>query len=90
MAMPRSDKVPSLKKVPAAWREADREARFWAQHYDEYLERYANQFVAVHKGDIVAASEDLGELINVLQAKGIAPRDTWIKFITADPRYTIL
>lgn len=90
MTMPSADKAPSLKRIPAAWKEADKEEAFWREHRDELLEQHAEKFVAVHKGAVVAASDSLPEVLSLLQAKGISPREAWIKFVTSNPRHTLL
>lgn len=90
--MPRSQAkgAPTLKGMPPSWREADQEAKFWSEHYDEFLIRYPEQFVAVLDGEVVSNGTDLSEVIGDLQAKGLDLRKVWVKFITANPNLTLL
>ena len=53
---------PSLEEVNAMRREAEREQRFWQEHYQEFLRRYPDQFVAVYDGRVVAVSDHLWDL----------------------------
>lgn len=64
---------------------------FWAAHYQEFLARYPNEYVAVRDGDVVAASESLAELEGALRDRRLDPRrDVWIEYIDTDPGSLIL
>jgi hypothetical protein len=79
--------VPNLDspEAQAAWEAADAERRFWEAHYTEYLEQYPEQFVAVKDGAVVANSPDLMKLLHLLQRRGLAPTQVWIRLFSVDP-----
>jgi hypothetical protein len=78
-----------LLELPADWSEAwERSAErraFWAAHYEEYLAKYPEQFVAVQDGKVKATNPQLAGLIAELRRQRIEPRDCWIEFLSADP-----
>lgn len=92
MAMPESNavKAPSTDSISAAWKQADKEDAYWRRHREALLAKYPDKFVAVHKSRVIAASENLTDVLTVLQTKSISLRMAWIKFITANPRHTLL
>jgi hypothetical protein len=65
-------------------REAIQLEKFWADHYEELLARYPEQFVAVRDGDVMASNPDLAMLIYDLRDKNLSPRtDVAIQFISS-------
>lgn len=90
MLRPDGAPAPQLRGIPASWRQADQEAKFWQEHFEELLHKYADQFVAVVNGEVVSASDDLEIVIGELQSRGLSLKDAWIKFITANPRGVLL
>ncbi len=82
--------IPSLDKAATAWKEADREQAFWEQHYGEYLERYPEQFVAVHDGVVVGTGVDLPLLVRILEEKGYDLRTVWLRFIATGAHRVLL
>ena len=85
-----SPATPSLESAHAAWAAAEAEDAFWREHYEEYLRRYPDQFVAVADGRVVAVSPDLRHLIGFLEGKGLDVRRVWVRFVAATPRHLIL
>ncbi|MHB8375465.1 MAG: DUF5678 domain-containing protein [Dehalococcoidia bacterium] len=81
---------PSLERVREGLEAAQAEQEYWNQHYGELLAKYAEQFVAVKDGEVVAAEDDLGQLILVLSTKNIDIRDMWVRFVTADASKLLL
>jgi hypothetical protein len=75
-----------------AFRQGDIEHAFWAEHYQELLKQYPEQFVAVDKdrGTVVAADPHLDPLLEMLQAQGIARDRVWVRFLRVYPGYLIL
>ena len=59
--------------------------RWWEAHYDELLERYPEQFVAIDKGrQIVGAAAHLTELRDLVTEQGLDfHEDIDTKFLTA-------
>ena len=66
---------------------AEQEDALWSVHYDEYLARYPDQFVAVARSDgrLVAAHQDLDALIEVIKKQGLMVRDVWSRYMAATP-----
>ena len=80
----------TLEEVRAAMQRAQEERDFWEAHYSEYVEKYPDQFVAVHNGEVVATSKDLQGLVLRLKERGLKPTDVRAEFITATPELWIL
>jgi hypothetical protein len=76
---------PSLEEITAKWQEADREQRFWQEHYQEFLSTYPDQFVAVHDGQVVAVSDHLWDLSDSLERLHLKPKDVWVQFFSTAP-----
>jgi hypothetical protein len=75
---------PPPGKDDPEWQDADREDVFWQTHYDEFLAKYPDQFVAVRDGRVVATAYDLRDVLASLRAQGLEPTETWIQhFATA-------
>lgn len=80
----RSMRTTTINPEPS-FEEAEAIDRFWAEHHDELLAGYPEQFVAVKDGEVVASNTDLALLIYDLRDQGLSPRtDVWIEFITAN------
>lgn len=82
--------TPDTRGMSRTWAAAECEEAFWRDHFNELLELHRDHFVAVYDGKVVAAASDLGEVVNVLQVKGITPRDAWIRYISRDARNMLL
>ena len=77
---------PRVEGVHEAWAAADAEDAFWSEHYRQILDRYPDQFVAVHEGAVVATAPGLRQLLHALNEKALVRRQVWVKYVTADPR----
>jgi hypothetical protein len=75
--------TPVLEMAMAARSEAERERDFWKNHLDEYSRRYADQFVAVSDGEVVANAADLVSLAGILLRRGIDVRRLWVRLISS-------
>ncbi len=82
--------TPTLNQVTKAWGEAEEERRFWETHAEQMLNEHPDEFVAVFKGEVVAFGSELVIVLNALEAKGIRPRDAWIKFIVTEKHSLLL
>ncbi|MGD9895092.1 MAG: hypothetical protein AB7R89_30335 [Dehalococcoidia bacterium] len=79
-----SIELPSLEEIQARWREAEQQRLFWQDHYQQFLDTFPDQFVAVHDGDVVAVSHDLRDLNASLKQLNLEPADVWVHyFMTA-------
>ena len=76
--------LPTLVRPEPSFDKAAEIQRFWAEHYDEYLERYPERYVAVKAGGVVASHPDLAMLVYELRDLGLNARtDVAIEFISA-------
>lgn len=79
--------IPDSESIRRALVAVEQEDAFWSAHYDEYLPRYPDQFVAVARSDgrPVAAHQDLDALIETITKQGLHVRDVWSRYMTATP-----
>lgn len=64
----------------------DRDRSFLAEHIGELREKYRQQWVAVHRGEVAAAAAKFEALLSELKRRGITPYTAVIEFITDRPR----
>jgi hypothetical protein len=65
--------------------------RYWDANYQRLLKEYAEQFVAVKDGQVVASDSDLATLFYKLQSLKLDPRtDVAIEFISAEAHSLLL
>jgi len=85
--------VSDVTKVPeipqSAWDEARRRRDFWDANFDRLLKQYRNRWVAVREGQVVADSEDLGQLLDELRERHLNGGRAWVEFI-GDTRARVL
>ncbi|MGH2584937.1 MAG: DUF5678 domain-containing protein [Dehalococcoidia bacterium] len=82
--------TPTLNVDKAVWEDAEREQEFWRKHYEEFLRRYPDQFVAVREKEVVASAYDLRDLVAALQERGLEPGDVWVQYFETKPRAMML
>jgi hypothetical protein len=61
-----------------------RNVEFGQAHYDELLERYPEQWVAIYGENVVGAGPDKLQLINELRQRGVPTEQTFFDFFTND------
>lgn len=76
---------PTVEDAERAWQERQAKKQYWGEHYQEFLKRWPNQFVAVYKGDVIAVSPDLETVFEPTTNRGLPPQRLWLRFITDDP-----
>lgn len=76
--------VPSLEKAREGMKAAEVEQAYWDDNFDEVIAKYRDHFVAVKDGQVLAAEDDLSQLILLLSSKNVDIRDTWVRFVTED------
>jgi hypothetical protein len=83
---------PIDENIRAAFAEAEKEAAFWRERYQEFVARYPDQFVAVARADwhVVAASPSLDGVIRPAEQRGYRVGSVWIEFIAATPLHVSL
>ena len=85
-------RVSDEESIRAAFAEAEKEAAFWREHFQEFVARYPDQFVAVARTDwrVVAASPSLDGVIRLAEQQGYRVGSVWIEFIAATPLHVSL
>lgn len=74
----------SNAEAEALQQEGEREHTFWDAHYDAFLERYPEQYVAVKDGEVIATSPDLFDLVDQVEQRGLKPTEVWARFFTKE------
>lgn len=82
--------VPTLDQAKDALRQADGGKAFWHAYARELLAKYPDQFVAVHKGEIIATNSNLRQLIRDVKVKGLNPGQVWVRFLASNPERRLL
>lgn len=77
-------------QLTASYKNARDEDAFWAEHGRALATKFPGRFVAIHDGCPIAVSDDLLDLVALIEAKGLTARDTWIRFLTTDPARLIV
>ena len=83
--------IPELTpgKAKALLTLSEKERAFWGKHFREFREKYPDQYVIVHNGEVIGTSPDIHEVEALLHAKGLDIRDVWMKFM-ADPNEPLI
>ena len=82
--------MPNLVEAAAALKQAEGETAFWAEHYQEYVRKYPDQFVAVHDGEVVVASPDLESLLEQLAVRGLNVQSVRTRFVASNRYHYLL
>ena len=77
-------------ELDAVFKQAQVEEAFWDQRANDLGRKYANQFVAVFDGEVVAAAPQLQDVLQQLQAQGLDGRRAWLRFMATDPYRFVL
>ena len=59
-----------------------RDAEYFDQHRQEFLQQYPEQWVAVYHQQVVGAAKDPKRLIKQLERKGIPPGRVFREYVT--------
>jgi hypothetical protein len=79
-----------MQGLQAARDQFGRNIQYLYSNYDELLDRYPEQHVAVYNGAVVDAGDDLKALVGRLKERGIPPEWTFIRYMTREPITLIL
>lgn len=79
-----------LRQIRVALSSLERRREFWERHYQELAEQHPEQFVAVLDGAPVASAPSLAGVVDRLSEIGIDPQETYIEFMTLNPRPRLL
>ena len=82
--------IPSLEGLRERFHERGIEVQWWADHQAEFVKLYADQFVAVRNGVVVAVADDIVELRQKLAEKALSFDDVISSFIRSDPSKLLL
>jgi hypothetical protein len=63
---------------------------YYEAHYQELLEEYPEQWVAIYDQQVVGVAKDLKRLVARLQRKGIPPGRAFVEYVTAKEDLLIL
>jgi Family of unknown function (DUF5678) len=61
--------------------EADKDTEWLHNHYNELVEKYDQQHIAIKNKDVIEKDKELDGLILKLKQKGVEPADVLIQFI---------
>jgi hypothetical protein len=59
----------------------DRDTEWLRSHYDELLEQFNQEYVAIRNQQVIESAKDLDELKQELREKNIEPKDILVEFI---------
>ena len=59
----------------------EKDLDWFSSHLAGLQEKYANRFVAVKEGKIIAAEESMEKIINALERKKENPATTFVEFV---------
>lgn len=82
--------LPDRATLDAAWQRAEERRAFWDAHRAELTQTYPDQFVAVHRGDVIGHDADLMTLVQQLRAAGHDVHAIWIEFMASDRHKLLL
>jgi hypothetical protein len=82
--------TPTIDRARDAIEGARVEQDFWEKNHERFLALYPDKFVAARDGEVLAADEDLQNLIQLIEAKGYDLDNVKVRFITANPRFLLL
>lgn len=68
----------------------ERDGDYLDQHYEELLEQYPEQWVAIYNQRVVAHAKDIWELVRQVREGGIPPGDIFQSYLTKNPPEWIL
>jgi hypothetical protein len=63
---------------------------FIGKHRQQLLDKYAEEWVAILNGEVVAHHKDLKQLMRALGAKKVSPEEAVVDFITRDEQVLVL
>jgi hypothetical protein len=78
------------KQVDRELRSFSRAARLLSSDHPRLIDRYPNQWVGIHDGDVRASAKSFSALIAQLKKRGLSPNDTIIRYIDTSGRKLIL
>lgn len=82
--------LPDRASLEAARQRFEERRAFWDAHRAELTQAYPDQFVAVHRGEVLGHDPDLMSLVQQLRATGYAVQDLWIEFMATDRHKLLL
>jgi hypothetical protein len=67
-----------------------RDIDYYESHYDELLQQFPEQWVAIYKQRVVGSDDDLDRLLQQLKQEGIPIEKALIEDVTAEEEFLIL
>lgn len=65
-------------------------ARALSSDYPRMIEKYPDQWVAVHEGEVLSHAAQLDELLEAIDAADVPRKEVLIRFIESHPRILML
>ncbi len=81
---------PEAKKIIKNLQEFTKSAEFVSSNHSRLLEEYPSQWIGVYRQKVEAHAEDLDQLLDLLDKKGIPLGDTVIRFLNEERETLIL
>lgn len=66
------------------------DVKFYNEHYHELLNRYPEQWIVIHDGQILGSGADLEVLFKRLKAEGHPLSHVFVKFMSNEPEVLIM
>ncbi len=79
-----------MEDVQAELQRFKRDTAYYEAHYEELLEQYSEQWVAIYNQQVVGASPDFDQLLDDLEARGVPPGKGLIEYLTRKEEIWIL
>ncbi len=79
-----------MAEIQAELAHFHRDVEYGQAHYDELLEKYPEQWVAIYGEAVVGAGPDRRQLGDALRKQGIPPEHTYFEFFTHDDTVMII
>jgi hypothetical protein len=74
----------------AIFERMERDRKYYEAHYEQFLEQYPEQWVAILDEQMVGADADFDRLLSALRERGVPTEKALIEWITADEDVLIL
>ena len=85
-----SEQIGNPREVARQLRSFQRAARVLSSHHPRLIDRYPNQWVAVHKGGVQATGRSLRSLLSKVDSAGLPRHEVIVRFIDRNQRTLIL
>ena len=60
------------------------------EHYDEWIEEYPDQWVALNKDGLVEVGPDIEEVVKAIRSRGYKRRELKFEYLNSQPGFMLL